>query len=304
MERTDLPEKILIVDDNKQNIEILMNLLKDEFRIVAAVNGERAIKLAKSDSPPDLILLDIIMPEMDGYQICEILKNDIATRNIPIIFITAVSEIMDATKGFALGAADYITKPFHPPFVKARIRLQLNLKRKQELLEEYAFIDALTEIPNRRRFDELIVNEWNKAIITKNPLSLLMIDLDHFKMVNDTYGHGCGDEVLQKVSKTIRESLQQTDTFLTRYGGEEFVVILPSANIETSCHIAEIIKNNIENLKMPNQNSPTVYVTVSIGAATVIPDEKCKPQDLIDDADKALYLAKKNGRNRIEKIQQ
>jgi len=302
MERTDLPEKILIVDDNKQNIEILMNLLKDEYRIVAAVNGERAIKLAKSESPPDLILLDIIMPGMDGYQICEILNNDIATRNIPIIFITAVSEIMDATKGFALGAADYITKPFHPPFVMARIRLQLNLKRKQELLEKYAFIDALTEIPNRRRFDELIINEWNKSIITRDQLSLLMIDLDHFKMVNDTYGHGCGDEVLQKVSKTIRESLMQTDTFLARYGGEEFVVILPSVNTEISCQFAEIIKNNIENLKMPNQNSPTVYVTVSIGAATVIPDESCKPQDLIDNADKALYLAKNNGRNRIEII--
>jgi CheY-like chemotaxis protein len=120
MAKTELPEKVLIVDDNKQNIEILMNLLKDEYRIMVAVNGERAIKLAKSDSPPDLILLDIIMPDIDGYQICEILKNDVSTRSIPIIFVTAVSEIMDAAKGFALGAVDYITKPFHPPFVKAR----------------------------------------------------------------------------------------------------------------------------------------------------------------------------------------
>lgn len=167
--KRDNRQKILLVDDNKQNIEMLMEVFKKDYKISAAVTPERALKMARAESAPDIILLDIIMPEMDGYQICEILKNDEKTKHIPIIFVTAVSEVMDETKGFAVGALDYITKPFHPPTVKARVEIQLNLKRKQDLLEKIAFIDALTEIPNRRRFDEVLERSGTGPCDRRNP---------------------------------------------------------------------------------------------------------------------------------------
>ncbi|THB63789.1 MAG: response regulator, partial [Desulfovibrio sp.] len=181
MAEGDTREKILIVDDNRQNIEQLMGLFKDDYRIAAAVDAQRALKVAQSDSPPDIILSDIIMPDVDGYELCSLLKQDERTKSIPLIFVTAVSEVMDETRGFALGAVDYITKPFHPPMVKARVAMHLNLKRKQELLEQFAFIDALTEIPNRRRLDEVLEQEWNRAKRSQQPLSALFIDVDDFK---------------------------------------------------------------------------------------------------------------------------
>ena len=185
MAEGDTREKILIVDDNRQNIEQLMGLFKDDYRIAAAVDAQRALKVAQSDSPPDIILSDIIMPDVDGYELCSLLKQDERTKSIPLIFVTAVSEVMDETRGFALGAVDYITKPFHPPMVKARVAMHLNLKRKQELLEQFAFIDALTEIPNRRRLDEVLEQEWNRAKRSQQPLSALFIDVDDLPCAGD-----------------------------------------------------------------------------------------------------------------------
>lgn len=302
MKETDSREKILIVDDNKQNIEMLMELLNEEYRITAAVNGERAIKMAMSDTPPDLILLDIIMPGMDGYQVCSLLKNDDKTKHIPIIFITAVSEVMDSTKGFSLGAVDYITKPFHPPAVKSRVKLHLNLKRKQDLLEKYAFIDALTEIHNRRSFDKEIINKWKQAKDTGQPLSILMIDVDNFKEQNDTYGHGYGDEVLRKIAIAIKKALRREEEFLARYGGDEFAVVLLGTGPKNAWKLAEIIRANIDNLKIPlSETINGACLTVSIGIATTTSDQSISAQELLTNADKALYLAKQNGRNRIEK---
>jgi len=294
-------EKILIVDDNKENINILMDLFRDHYKIVPAIHPKRALEIAVSDSPPDIILLDILMPDMDGYEVCNILKNNEKTKNIPIIFVTAVSEVMDAAKGFALGAVDYITKPFHPPMVRARVDIQLNLKRKQELLEEYAFIDALTEIPNRRRLDEIFDKELKRSRRSNLPLSVLMIDIDFFKKYNDTYGHGKGDETLKILAKTIQESLQRAGDFTARYGGEEFIVILPYSNQEEALSIAKIILTNIEQLQIEHsESSVSSYVTVSIGCHTVLPEDEENNQNIIiETTDKALYQAKKNGRNQI-----
>ena len=230
VQQQDSRAKILIVDDNKQNIELLMELFRGEFRVAAALNAQRAMKIALSDSPPDLILMDIIMPDIDGYELCAQLKENPATKNIPVIFVTAVSEVMDENRGFDLGAVDYITKPFHPPMVKARVRLHLNLKRKQELLERYAFLDALTEIPNRRRFDDIMDNEWNRAIRTETPLSVIFMDIDYFKKFNDTYGHGQGDECLRRVATAITRPMRRAGDFVARYGGEEFAAVLPYAS--------------------------------------------------------------------------
>jgi len=294
-------EKILVVDDNKENINILMDLFRDQYKIVPAIHPKRALEIAASDPPPDIILLDILMPDMDGYEVCNILKNSENTKNIPIIFITAVSEVMDAAKGFALGAVDYITKPFHPPMVRARVDMQLNLKRKQELLEEYAFIDALTEIPNRRRLEEVFDKELKRAIRSNLPLSVLMIDIDFFKKYNDKYGHGQGDRTLKILAKTIQKSLQRAGDFTARYGGEEFIVILPYTDQEQTKHIADMILTNIQQQKIEHSESPiTPYVTASIGCHTVLPAMVEKtPEAIIEITDKALYQAKKNGRNQI-----
>lgn len=294
-------EKILIVDDNKENIALLMNLFKDKYKIVPAIKPRRALEIAKSENPPDLILLDILMPEIDGYEVCNMLKNDEQTKKIPIIFVTAVSEVMDATKGFALGAVDYITKPFHPPMVKARVEIQLNLKRKQELLEKFAFIDALTEISNRRRLDEVFEKEFKRASRSELPLSTLMIDIDFFKNYNDTYGHGRGDEALRIIAKSIEKTLNRAGDFVARYGGEEFFVVLPYTGPEDSKMIAEKIRTNVEELGIEHSaSSISEKITISIGAFTFMPGMNMNICDIIERTDSALYKAKENGRNRVE----
>lgn len=293
----DTRQKILIVDDNKQNIELLMDLFRDDYKIAAATNGERALKIAFSDQPPDIILSDILMPGMDGYELCTMLKADERTRSIPVMFVTAVSEVMDETRGFALGAVDYITKPFHPPMVKARVGVHLNLKRKQELLEEYAFIDALTEIPNRRRFDEVAEKEWLRALRSGEHLSLILLDIDHFKFFNDTYGHGRGDEVLRNVAKAIQQSLRRAGDFVARYGGEEFAAILPYADAKEACHCAKEIAAAVEALEIPHEASPVAEkLTVSMGVCTMQANRDTGLEQLVAEADRALYQAKNQGR--------
>ncbi|GAB6143984.1 GGDEF domain-containing response regulator [Desulfocicer niacini] len=300
MSQKDNRSKVLIVDDNRQNIEMLMALFKDDYKIAAAINARRAMKIALSDAPPDLILMDILMPEMDGYELCATLKENPATKDIPIIFVTAVSEIMDENRGFNLGAVDYITKPFHPPVVKARVKLHLNLKRKQELLEKYAFIDALTEIPNRRRFDEILEKEWNRAIRSHLPLSLVMIDIDHFKYYNDTYGHGMGDECLKKVAATLEKSLRRGSDFVARYGGEEFMAILPATSGEESIGICRHIADNINDLAIEHRSSEiNGRITVSMGGVTIQPDAILSIREFIEAADQKMYEAKAAGRNQI-----
>jgi len=294
-------QKILLVDDNKQNIEMLMELFKEDYKISAAVTSERALKMARAQPPPDIILLDIIMPEMDGYQICEILKNDEKTKHIPIIFVTAVSEVMDETKGFAVGALDYITKPFHPPTVKARVEIQLNLKRKQDLLEKFAFIDALTEIPNRRRFDEVLEKEWNRAMRSEKPIALLIMDVDNFKQYNDNYGHGKGDVVLRRVAGAIKDTLLRAGDFVARYGGEEFAAVLPYCDLNRAMDTAEHIIREVDDLNIAHAYSPIApYVTLSIGVSVTGGNPGTTKQNLIDAADKTLYEAKAEGKHRAK----
>lgn len=303
MSQTDKRAKLLIVDDNKQNIEILMDLFKDDYRVAVALDSQRALSLARSQSPPDLILLDILMPGMDGYQVCSLLKQEESTKGIPIIFVTAVSEVMDAAKGFDLGAVDYITKPFHPPTVKARVKLHLELKRKQELLEQYAFLDALTEIPNRRRFEETLHREWNRALRSGQPVSLIFWDIDHFKQYNDTYGHGQGDDCLRLLAQTVAGCLQRAGDFVARHGGEEFAVLLPYTGQEEALKVAQLLSGALDGLALTHQTSPVAdHVTVSMGVATALPQEGLEATELVERADQALYTAKKSGRHRIEAV--
>ena len=295
---------VLLVDDVPKNLQILGNALKSEDLAVAfATDGKKAIEYIEKKLP-DLILLDIMMPDMDGYEVCKRVKDDPNTMHIPIIFITAMNDADDEYRGFELGGADYITKPFNPKLVQARIESQLRLKRKTDLLEKLSSIDGLTEIPNRRRFDETMTNEWARARRAQTHISLILIDIDFFKQYNDHYGHAAGDKCLQKVAKTLSKSLRRPADFVARYGGEEFVVILPEIDHESARSMAYKLKEIISQLELPHETSKiSDHLTISLGLATTIPQQDQSHDILLETADKYLYEAKSSGRNQMKGIQ-
>jgi len=293
-------QRILIVDDAPENIEALAALLKESYMIVAARTGEQGIHMAQK-TRPDLILLDIVMPGMNGYDVCRQLKQADLTKDIPVIFITALSEAIEEANAFKIGAVDYITKPFQPLVVKARVQTHLNLKMKTDMLEALASLDGLTNIHNRRKFDENIAHEWKRAIRNQSPLSLIMMDIDYFKHYNDHYGHASGDECLKKVAAGLKETLQRPNDFLARYGGEEFVAILPDTDLKGAEYIGNKIHGMMDDLNIPHAASEAAdHVTMSLGICTVLLGHvNPSPIQLVEAADQLLYQSKVAGRNRF-----
>jgi diguanylate cyclase (GGDEF)-like protein len=299
---TDIPKPpmILVVDDVATNVQILAETLSPVYRIKVASNGEDALEIAQRERP-DLILLDVMMPNMDGFEVCQYLKESPITRKIPVIFLTGLNGESDEERGLNLGAVDYIAKPFKIAIVKARIRNHIRLKQQADLLESLALLDALTHIANRRRFDETLITEWKRAKRDETPLSLIMMDIDYFKQYNDHYGHGAGDDCLQKSATALAKCLDRPGDFVARFGGEEFVVILPNTDQKSALYIAERLRNCIENLGLHHGYSEAEsVVTISVGVATQLSiQDYFLPQILCDAADNALYLAKESGRNRV-----
>ncbi|MBF0486620.1 MAG: diguanylate cyclase [Nitrospirae bacterium] len=295
---------ILIVDDEKTNIDVLVNLLNGEFRTIIAKSAEQALKrLESKEERADLILLDILMPEMDGYELCRRIKNNIFTKNIPIMFITALSMVEDEVRGFEMGAVDYITKPFIAPIVLARVRTHIELKLKRDLCEVLAMEDGLTGIPNRRKFDEFLEFQWNAIQRRKNPLSLMLIDVDFFKRYNDNYGHGEGDDCLRKVAHALKGAVPRAMDFVARYGGEEFACVLPDTDAEGSVAVAKRLVNAVAALQIPHEFSEAAnHITVSIGVSTITPPVWGDAPLLLETADLALYKSKASGRNRVSSI--
>lgn len=292
-------QRILIVEDVKLNAQMLVTALEDKYELRVANNGLEALEMVK-EQVPDLILLDIIMPEMDGYAVCENLQSDPNTRDIPILFLTALEGDHNEAYGLELGAMDYIRKPFTLPIVKAKIRNHLELKMYKDLLERDSRIDGLTRIANRRRFDEAFASERLRAIRMKTYLSVLMLDLDLFKPYNDTYGHLQGDDVLKMVAKTLKNTLQRPGDLIARWGGEEFVVLLPETDEAGAAVVAEKLRKAIEDLKIPHKASPLgQIVTISAGAATSVLRDKQSYSLLLQWADEAVYKAKELGRNKV-----
>ncbi|OGT20395.1 MAG: diguanylate cyclase response regulator [Gammaproteobacteria bacterium RBG_16_57_12] len=295
--------KILIVDDEGFNINLLNALLKTDYKIMVAASGEQALK-GVATGKPDLILLDIMMPGMDGYEVLRRLKADAATQTIPVIFVTAMGDAADETRGFDLGAVDYITKPFNRSVVKARVRTHMHLKRKNDLLEKMASIDALTEIPNRRAFDEMREREWKRSRRAGLTISIAMLDVDMFKHYNDSYGHGAGDECLARVARALSNCLRRPADFVARCGGEEFAVILPETDNTGAMHVGELLRTAIAGLEIPHTHSRVApHVTISVGIATAVPMSATTAEMLIEAADKMLYEAKKSGRNNVKGTQ-
>ncbi len=292
-------QRILIVDDTRENIQILAEALGVGYKISVATNGEDALRIAGSEQAPDLILLDIMMPGMDGYEVCKRLKNEERTEKIPVIFITAKIRVEDETLGLEMGAVDYIAKPFSLPIVKARVKAHLELKRNRDLLENIVHLDGLTGIRNRRFFDDALANEWRRGGRRGSPLSLIMIDIDHFKKFNDTYGHIIGDDCLRQVADTLSDTVRRPADFVARYGGEEFSAVLPDTDADAARLIAELMRKRVESLEISHSGSSAEVVTVSLGVATVVPRRSSDPEMLVQSADKMLYEAKEGGRNQV-----
>ncbi len=291
---------LLIVDDVPANVKMLANYLNDEYIIQVASKGEKALAIAQGEHPPDLILLDIMMPDMDGYTVCRELKNNPATQQIPIIFVSALTEAVEEEQGLNLGAVDYITKPFHLPIVRARIRNQMSLKSKTDMLEEMSHIDGLTQIANRRYFDRMLAKEASRLARNGLPLALLMMDIDFFKPYNDNYGHGRGDECLIKVATALHKAINRPGDLLARYGGEEFVAVLPETDIDQALAVAQRLCDVVRKLELPHGYSPiSTHVTISVGCAAMVLKDPSDAMILLEQADKSLYEAKRAGRNRV-----
>lgn len=297
---SDNKPNILIVDDEPINLKILETALKEEYNVRTASNGKNALIIADSENPPDIILLDIIMPEMDGYEVFERLKESSKTREIPVMITTAMKEEKSEEIGLKLGAVDYVTKPYNLPVLKARIKNHITMKRNRDLQKENSMTDELTQIANRRKFDEMLSIAWNNEKRLGNPLSLLMIDIDFFKNYNDTYGHLKGDECLVKVAQALKKNLNRPRDLVARWGGEEFVCILPDTNLNGAMEVAEDLRKAIMELGIPHESSRVEnVVTVSIGVATIKPSDEYEAESLIKKSDKALYSAKGKGRNQV-----
>lgn len=291
-------QTIMIVDDEPLNIRMLGKLFSDEYQVLALTSGEEVVSLAESDHGPDLILLDVVMPDMDGHEVCRLLKSNERTKDIPVIFITSRDSDTDEVLGFQIGASDYITKPFRPEVTVARVKAHLELKKYRDLLKDSAYMDGLTGIANRRRFDDFI--EESIGLCSRNGLDIAvgMIDIDYFKRYNDYYGHQYGDDCLRDIARALAHSVQRKGDLLARYGGEEFVFVLRDVKEKGLKAVLERLIMQVQTLGVPHETSPiSDIVTVSVGAVLSRHLRYTSPDKLIKEADRLLYQAKEDGRN-------
>lgn len=289
---------ILVVDDMTTTLLLLHDLLKDTYEVKIAKSGTKALEILESPNDIDLILLDIEMPDINGYDVCKRIKNNETIKNIPIIFITGRTSQEDEEYGLNLGAIDYITKPFNKAIVKLRIKNYLDLKIKNDMLEKLSMYDGLTNIRNRRFFDETFEKTFSEIKRDKKSLAVLMIDIDFFKPYNDNYGHGQGDETLRKVAKALEKTIKRASDFVARYGGEEFVILLKDIKKDGVEAVANNLLNAVRELKITHEFSKIEnYVTISIGASFYNSSSDVTKLELLLKADETLYNVKNSGRN-------
>ncbi len=290
---------ILVIDDQPTNLKVLLSFLKTHgYQVRIDISGERALR-SLNKVRPDLILLDVMMPDMDGFETCRQIKANPGIADIPVIFMTALDSIEDKITAFEVGGVDYITKPFQQVEVLARANTHITLQKQKILLQKLALIDDLTGLNNRRNLSAILKRERKLAKRHNYELACLMFDLDHFKQINDTYGHEFGDVILQKFADIILQNSRSSD-YGFRYGGEEFVILLPQTDGAKALTVGEKIRKIMAETTIHEQltNTP-VTVCVSVGVSTLLHNEPGNNCSLISRADKALYTAKKNGRNQV-----
>jgi diguanylate cyclase (GGDEF)-like protein len=306
-------QRILLVDDDLVvRAKVSESLEQDGFEVILAKNGDDGIA-AYQQHRPDLILVDAVMPILDGFEFCEQLKN-LGERLTPILMITSLDDNESVDRAFASGATDYITKPINLPVLRQRVR---NLVRQSQLIKNQltelqqanqdlkllANLDSLTKLSNRRGFDDYIQKEWDRMKRIKAPLSLIMCDVDFFKHYNDRYLHPNGDKCLVKVAMSMRSTVRRSGDLVARYGGEEFAIVLPNTDALGAVSVGENVRSAIKGLQITHEASAVCpYVTISVGVSTIIPNRENDFQALINAADRALYQAKSQGRDRVTMI--
>ncbi|MBW4687739.1 MAG: PleD family two-component system response regulator [Komarekiella atlantica HA4396-MV6] len=297
----------LIVDDEPFFRTVLRLFLEqDGYRVAEAENGTEAINVFEQ-LHPDIILLDISMPDMDGFECCYKLHSSNQGQHTPILMLTSVEDERSINRAFAAGATDYVTKPVLLPILRQRLKrlieqsqLQQKLIAANQQLQLLVNLDELTQVANRRRFEEYLFLEWQRQTRSQQPLSLILCDVDFFKSYNDTYGHLAGDRTLVKIARAIKDALKRTADLVARYGGEEFAVVLPDTDALGAIHIAKTICCAVRTLAIPHRNSLLCsYITLSAGSVTVVPQPNSDFQQIIATADRALYQAKAAGRDRF-----
>lgn len=291
--------RVLIVEDDITNREIIFDCLKDDYEVFIADSVKSAMAIMDYQ-PIDIGLFDIGLPDGSGLDLCRMVKSDHDKYGgLSIIFITAMDKPADEVRGLQLGGSDYISKPINTAVLSARVELQVTLKRKSLLLEELARIDGLTEIPNRRAFDDHLEKSWSHARRINVPLSLAILDIDYFKQFNDVYGHPAGDSCLKRLAKCLQEKIKQGSDHIARFGGEEFVVVLFDCDNQQATQIIEMLLSSFRVLNIPHSGSEVADVaTFSAGVCSVIPKTQ-EQESFLMAADKLLYEAKKRGRNQV-----
>jgi diguanylate cyclase (GGDEF)-like protein len=308
---------ILVVDDDPVNRQVLVNQLAlHDYRVFEAVDGEDALRHAERERP-DLVLLDVMMPRMSGYDVCRMFREKLSPAQMPVIYLTARSQVVDVVTGFESGANDFLTKPVSRNELLVRVRTHLelldatrNLERKvaerteelrltNEELQRMASLDGLTRVPNRRSLDAALERLWADHARRHDTLGFILFDIDDFKLYNDLYGHQRGDEALVSVAHAAAETVRRPNDLVARYGGEEFAVVLPGTTPDGAEAVARAILDAIRALGIEHASARAAgHVTVSLGVTTLVPDASASPQMLIERADQALYAAKHAGRNR------
>lgn len=301
------PPLVLVVDDDRTMRMLLRRAMEQEgYQVVEANDGEQCLTVY-TDQHPDIVLLDAMMPVMDGFDCCVKLQSIAGADHTPILMITALEDAASVDRAFKAGAADYVTKPIHWAVLRQRVRRlihQAQLHRQLETLNQtlmrLASSDELTRIANRRCFDEYLNREWRRMARERSPLGLILCDIDSFKRYNDTYGHQAGDACLRQVAEAISYRVNRPADLVARYGGEEFVIALPNTSADGTVQVAEMIRCEVKALNIPHSGSSVGgFVTLSLGVAAMIPENESSPAELIAIADKALYEAKAEGRDRV-----
>ena len=291
-------EKILIVDDSTVQAAQLKAILSEAYDVTIAQTAEDGLRLA-SEGAFSLILLDVVMPGMDGFTLLKTLQEEIITQSVPVILITSLSDAANEQRGLILGAVDYITKPFNPLIVQARVNTHIKLYRYRRQVEQQSTTDQLTGVANRRKYEQYSEVKWKEAIRLQIPVSICMMDIDRFKVYNDTFGHPAGDKVIAAVAQTAASHLQRSTDFFARYGGEEFVaLVLGGSGEEIFAHLKKI-RQVVEALQIPHDPAVAPWVTISVGGVTVVPKRESTYGFYLKIADTMLYDAKKEGRNRV-----
>jgi diguanylate cyclase (GGDEF)-like protein len=284
---------LLLVDDQPINIQALYQSFASDHQVLMATSGEQALALCASKQPG-----------MDGYEVCRRLKADEATRDIPVIFVTAQNDEVAETRGLDAGAVDFISKPINPKIVRARVRTHLTLKAQADLLREWVYTDGLTGVHNRRCFDERLAVEWSRAVRSGSALSVVLLDVDFFKRYNDFYGHLAGDECLRRLASALKACVRRPSDLVARYGGEEFVCLLPDTDLAGAMTVAEELGQLLFVQQIAHADSSVAkVVTVSLGVCckragcAAGSDRGGSAEALMREADAQLYVAKARGRH-------